>query len=51
MILLMSFSRMVIMVLVLWGFEGQNYVALLQKSEIPAKLCSREFILGIEYPH
>ena len=56
-VLLMFHSCMASMVLVLWdvdaipgngyGIQGQNYVALLQRSGIPAGFHSRNLILGI----
>ena len=36
--------RMVSMDLVLWGFKKENYVAMLQGSEISAELHSRSLI-------
>ena len=46
-VLLMSFTLMMSMVLVIWGFKGQNYVALLQESEMSADLHSRSLKLGV----
>ena len=48
-VLLMSFTLMMSMVLVIWGFKGQNYVALLQESEMSAELHSRSLKLGVIY--
>ena len=58
MVILLTFhSRMTSMVLVLWevdailgngyGIQGQNYVALLQRSEMPPGFHPRNLILGI----
>ena len=46
-VLLMSFSRMVSIVLVLQGFKEKNYSALLQASEMTAELHSRNLILVV----
>ena len=46
-VLLMSFTLMMSMVLVIWGFKGQNYVTLLQESEMSAELHSRSLKLGV----